>query len=495
MSTGKLIEDVPVSRVRGSMKIPVNGNRAISPLLIKKKLEDLQGIYLTNDPHILESNGLVQDLKLTQNGVLEFTGKFVFVRVECGYELNIDQFLNPNGYTRDKTKDALLCIIDNTLFGFDYKVCTGGGDGGNNPPTISCANATDSMSFIQVNGDWNVYVDGSSTPLASDSIAVCMSNILSAYPNKIIGDYYGFLYIQNIDSVDHRFRFTPISGTSFTPDRSNGNESFTDAGDGSFYFCLKGTNSHEIPEISCAGATNHVYFNSIYGSWDVYLDGFIIYSGISSGSIINTLKSDYPSDFIGDYDTYLIIENISNEYHRFMFVPVDGGIANYQQDSNPTLGTGLDGAITFCLAPKPIQSYASFLASSSWNGMDSTGMPKYFRLYNQDTNTLLVEVDLGTSQDIGIADLSLVSDGINSAGIGLYSTYNEDGNGILNIMFSTPASPVRKFRMELHTGNEGSLELVSGTLVSLTQGDNPIIDPYVAIFEMKPLELSPVPPM
>lgn len=491
MSTGKLIRDVPIGRVRGSMKIPVNGNMAITPQKLKTKLEESQQIYVTSNPAINSANGLVQDLKITQDGVLTFTGSFVFIRVHCGHTLNYSTFINPNGYVRDKTKDALFCIINNTLFGFDYKVCDGD-DGGNPPIVISCANAIATMAFMQINGDWNVYVDGSSTPLASDSIGVCMSTILATYPNKIIGDYDGFLYIQNIDTDDHRFRFTPISGTSFTPDPNHGNASFTDAGDGSLYFCLKGTNSPEIPTISCVGATDNVFFNSIYEYWDVYLDGVKIYSIMASDAIINQLKFDYPSDFIGDYDTYLIIQNISNNYHRFMFVPRDGGHATYDQNSNPTLGTGQDGEITFCLAPKPIQSYASFFALSAWNGTDSTGMPKYFRLYNQDTNSLLVEVDLGTSQDVGVADLNLVSDAINSAGIGLSSTYGDDGNGVLSLMFSSPASPVRKFRMELHTGNEGSLELVSGTLVSLTQGATFLVDPDVAIFEMKPLESNPM---
>nr|WP_314367196.1 hypothetical protein [uncultured Acinetobacter sp.] len=141
------------------------------------------------------------------------------------------------------------------------------------------------------------------------------------------------------------------------------------------------------------------------------------------------------------------------------------------------------------------QNKVMFEMYCSWNGIDSTGMPKYFRLYNDQTNQLLIEVDLGTNIDQTIADLSVIPNIINSANLGLMSQFGDAGQNVLEIMYSyqNPSS-IRKFRLELNIGNEGLLRKVAPTIAELISS-SAIGDHYlmVAKFQMKPINIGPIP--
>lgn len=106
-----------------------------------------------------------------------------------------------------------------------------------NPPNISCEGATMSMSFSQIAGVWSIYVDDFETPVATGNIGPALSQVLTAYSGKLIGDYDGVMYIQSTDTSNHRIKLEPISGTSFTANTED-NPTFMEHEDGSLTFCL-----------------------------------------------------------------------------------------------------------------------------------------------------------------------------------------------------------------------------------------------------------------
>ena len=95
------------------------------------------------------------------------------------------------------------------------------------------------MSFSYIAGDWNIFVDDMDTAAVSENIGAATSQLSSIYVNKITADYDGFMYIENIDTVPHRFKFVPKpnSNASFTANVEQ-NPTFMVYGDGSFSFCL-----------------------------------------------------------------------------------------------------------------------------------------------------------------------------------------------------------------------------------------------------------------
>ncbi|ENX00875.1 hypothetical protein F900_01859 [Acinetobacter modestus] len=105
------------------------------------------------------------------------------------------------------------------------------------PPLISCDGATNSMSFSQIAGVWSIYVDDFETPVATGNIGPALSQVLTAYSGKLIGDYDGVMYIQSTDTSNHRIKLEPISGTSFTANTED-NPTFLEYEDGSLTFCL-----------------------------------------------------------------------------------------------------------------------------------------------------------------------------------------------------------------------------------------------------------------
>ena len=107
------------------------------------------------------------------------------------------------------------------------------------PHIISCEGATTLMSFSHIAGDWDIYIDDMATPVASGTIGVIVGQISLAFQNQITADYDGFLYIENIDTVPHRFKFVPKpnSNASFTANVEQ-NPTFLEHDDGSLTFCL-----------------------------------------------------------------------------------------------------------------------------------------------------------------------------------------------------------------------------------------------------------------
>lgn len=106
-----------------------------------------------------------------------------------------------------------------------------------NPPHISCDGATMSMSFSVIAGVWSIYVDDFETPVATGNIGPALSQVLTVYSGKLIGDYDGVMYIQSTDTSNHRIKLEPLSGTSFTANTED-NPTFMEHEDGSLTFCL-----------------------------------------------------------------------------------------------------------------------------------------------------------------------------------------------------------------------------------------------------------------
>ncbi len=111
------------------------------------------------------------------------------------------------------------------------------GECGVTPPLISCDGATMSMSFSQIAGVWSIYVDDLETSVATGNIGAALSQVLTVYDGKLVGDYDGVMYIQSTDTSNHRIKLGPISGTSYTANIED-NPTFIEHGDGSLTFCL-----------------------------------------------------------------------------------------------------------------------------------------------------------------------------------------------------------------------------------------------------------------
>lgn len=93
------------------------------------------------------------------------------------------------------------------------------------------------MSFSQIAGVWSIYVDDMETPVATGNIGAALSQVLTTYSGKLIGDYDGVMFIQNIDNIPHRIKLVPESATSFTANVED-NPTFLVHEDGSLTFCL-----------------------------------------------------------------------------------------------------------------------------------------------------------------------------------------------------------------------------------------------------------------
>ena len=80
-------------------------------------------------------------------------------------------------------------------------------------------------------------VSKSETPVATGNIGAALSQVLTTYSGKLIGDYDGVMFIQNIDNIPHRIKLAPESATSFTANVED-NPTFIVHEDGSLTFCL-----------------------------------------------------------------------------------------------------------------------------------------------------------------------------------------------------------------------------------------------------------------
>ena len=94
------------------------------------------------------------------------------------------------------------------------------------------------MYFGQLNGDWDVYVDGIFYPSAYDPAATIRGNLSGV----IHAENDGFANFWNLTNVPHRFRFVPKQNdevvASYVISPTNINQSFMELEDGSIVFCL-----------------------------------------------------------------------------------------------------------------------------------------------------------------------------------------------------------------------------------------------------------------
>ena len=94
------------------------------------------------------------------------------------------------------------------------------------------------MGFGQLNGDWDVYVDGIFYPSPYDPAATIRDNLSGV----IHAENDGFASFWNLTNVPHRIRFVPkqsdegMASYALRPD--NANHSFMALEDGSIVFCL-----------------------------------------------------------------------------------------------------------------------------------------------------------------------------------------------------------------------------------------------------------------
>ena len=101
---------------------------------------------------------------------------------------------------------------------------------------ISCEGATDSIYFPYFQGYWDIELDGMLHMLSEQSVA---SYIRANLSRILDADNGGFMGIENLDNVPHRFKLIPKNGwatTYYTPPTNN--PTFTEHENGSLTFCL-----------------------------------------------------------------------------------------------------------------------------------------------------------------------------------------------------------------------------------------------------------------
>nr|WP_314371063.1 hypothetical protein [uncultured Acinetobacter sp.] len=103
------------------------------------------------------------------------------------------------------------------------------------PHIISCEGATENIGFF-ITGNWRIYIDDETEPYVGE-ISNALSQLLSSYSEKLTGDWDGSMFMQNIDNVPHRFKFVPVSNTSYIYNQGD-NQTFVEDENGGFYFCL-----------------------------------------------------------------------------------------------------------------------------------------------------------------------------------------------------------------------------------------------------------------
>lgn len=122
------IAQLPTRDIKGAMKVPVNGGRALTLKQIFGFLgetEDLQ-FYSTSVPSIDYANGIRQHLTLTADSALVVNTKspeFILLKVSGNFNLDLTGFLLVNDFRRVSGQDAFYIIIqwnsDKLIFGFD----------------------------------------------------------------------------------------------------------------------------------------------------------------------------------------------------------------------------------------------------------------------------------------------------------------------------------------------------------------------------------------
>lgn len=130
MEIGKTIEKLPLAeQVEGEMKIPTGGfgDRVVTIDQLRTFMQTNIKVYLTNNPTLLSKNGRLQKLVLLSNGKLTTdipTGGYISVKVDAGYDLDISEFINVNGFVRDKRFQCTILICnylgEKLLMGSNY---------------------------------------------------------------------------------------------------------------------------------------------------------------------------------------------------------------------------------------------------------------------------------------------------------------------------------------------------------------------------------------
>ncbi len=231
-------------------------------------------------------------------------------------------------------------------------------------PEISCANATSLMSFSQIAGDWEIYIDDMDTPAVSGRIGQIVGQLSTIFANKIFADYDNFMLMQNLDTVPHRVKFTPIANTEYQANLPE-NPSFVADDNGSFYFCLNPSQTI----ISCDGATDKVALadNPDYAIWELV-----------QSIIINDVECEKPIGFPDNFpitfpdgemrvsvrgqqlDKYDLYENMGLNPLRVILKLKGNGMDNFvtpsdRHNDNPTIVFDEQrNEVRFCLAGKAI---------------------------------------------------------------------------------------------------------------------------------------------
>lgn len=147
------------------------------------------------------------------------------------------------------------------------------------PLIISCDGASDSTTFPELSGVWDIELDGDYYDATEREIVQWLqSSFDSTFNTQQIGSA---VTIKNIDTGSHRFRLVPVHSTSFQAPANN--ITFIEHENGSLTFCL-----NSKPLISCAGATNSAVFtdNPDFTAW-----------GSIGSIIINEIEYAKPEGF------------------------------------------------------------------------------------------------------------------------------------------------------------------------------------------------------
>lgn len=130
MEIGKTIEKLPLSTsVEGGMLIPTGGfgDLAVTVEQLKTFVETNLSVYLTDNPTLQSKNGKLQKLTLKASGKLTSdipSGGFISLKVSGDYNLDISDFINVNGFVRDKRFQNAILIFnylgEKLLIGSNY---------------------------------------------------------------------------------------------------------------------------------------------------------------------------------------------------------------------------------------------------------------------------------------------------------------------------------------------------------------------------------------
>lgn len=199
----------------------------------------------------------------------------------------------------------------------------------------------------------------------------------------------------------------------------------------------------------------------------------------------------------GEYkeaESAVYIHNITNtrKFVRLIpNVPYTSNMSNMTLIGNPTAVIDSEGVISFWLeANNEVQipdetincvgalPYINLQFNMSWNGMNSTGLPKDFRLFRVDTDELIFEY-IGTHEDVegGLADI-IVENLVRTFGDSHPYLYAVDASAT-EIQLVSNAQETIPYRIEIYIGNEGHIRQGDSSNSTFNAVENNL-DDYVA---------------